>query len=125
MRPIGFSTGAIAKGNFRYALRLLRDFAVDAVELSALRVSELQPLVSALPTFDLSAFNFISIHAPSQFDRKSESSIIEALSHPAAVPFPVVVESLIDAGQSDIATERERAQEALGISPLAPVPAKS
>jgi hypothetical protein len=90
MRPIGFSTGAIAKGNFRRALQLLRDFHVDAVELSALRVDELQPLMAALPTLDLSLFNFISIHAPSQFDRKSEPSIIEALIK-FTPKFPVVV----------------------------------
>jgi hypothetical protein len=91
MRPIGFSTGAIAKGNFRRALQLLRDFNVDAVELSALRVNELQPLIAALPTLDLSSFNFVSIHAPSHFDLKSESSIVEALIELAPTPFPVVV----------------------------------
>ena len=58
MRPIGFSTGAIAKGDFQRALRLLRKFRLDAIELSALRVDELQPLIIALPTLDLTPFNF-------------------------------------------------------------------
>ncbi len=90
MRPIGFSTGALAKGNFTRALRLLRDFGVKAVELSALRVSELNPIAVALPEIDLSAFEFISVHSPSYFDRNMETCIIDTLVQlrPA---FPVVV----------------------------------
>jgi hypothetical protein len=91
MRPIGFSTGAIAKGDFRRALQLLREFHLDTVELSALRVGELQPLITALPTIDLSSFKFVSIHAPSQFDWKSELAIVEALTQLAATTFPIVV----------------------------------
>lgn len=90
MRPIGFSTGAIAKGDFQRALRLLRKFRLDAIELSALRVDELQPLIIALPTLDLTPFNFVSIHAPSHFDRRLEPSIVEALID-LSPSFPVVV----------------------------------
>ncbi len=90
MRPIGFSTGAIAKGDFRRAVQLLRDFHLDSVELSALRISELKPLIRALPELDLLSFKFVSIHAPSQFDRKSEQMVVEELvNHSQA--FPVVV----------------------------------
>jgi hypothetical protein len=34
MRPIGFSTGALAFGDFRRALSMLKDKPVSAVELS-------------------------------------------------------------------------------------------
>ena len=45
MRQIGFSTGALARGDFRYALDILADQGIHAVELSALRESELDPLL--------------------------------------------------------------------------------
>lgn len=79
MRRIGFSTGAVARGDFRGALRLLSCHHLDIVELSALRVDELDPLVAALPTLDLSSFTFVSVHAPSRFHRADEASIIESL----------------------------------------------
>ena len=37
MRPFGFSTGALALGDFRLALRMLEGIDLDAIELSALR----------------------------------------------------------------------------------------
>jgi hypothetical protein len=68
MRPIGFSTGALAYGNFREGLRMLGQIEVQAVELSALRQGELDPLLQAIPSLDLSRFDYISIHLPSQFE---------------------------------------------------------
>lgn len=79
MRPIGFSTGALAKGDFRRALQLMRAHNVDIVELSALRLEELNPLVSALPDLGLENFSFVSVHAPSRFEREFETSVIEQL----------------------------------------------
>lgn len=48
MRMIGFSTGALALGDYRHALEMLVDKDVNALELSALRQDELQPLVEDL-----------------------------------------------------------------------------
>jgi hypothetical protein len=79
MRPIGFSTGAIARGDFRRALHVLRTCGLNTVELSALRLDELEPLTAALPTLDLGAFNFVSIHAPSRFDKNDELAIVQVL----------------------------------------------
>ena len=45
MRRVGFSTGALARGDFRRALQMLAGKNVSAVELSALRQDELMPLV--------------------------------------------------------------------------------
>jgi hypothetical protein len=47
MRPIGFSTGALAFADFLNGLAMLRDKHTTAVELSALREKELARLVDA------------------------------------------------------------------------------
>ena len=91
MRRIGFSTGAVARGDFRSALDLLRGQAIDVVELSALRMSELEPLVSAIPYLDLRYFSFISVHAPSSFTIESEQWVVEQLNSISGYNFPVVV----------------------------------
>ena len=54
----GFSTGAVAFGDFRLALDRLRPLALDAIELSALRKDELQPLIDALPNLNLDAYSY-------------------------------------------------------------------
>jgi|SRR5690242_8437240 len=91
MRRIGFSTGAVARGDFRRALDLLSSQAIDVVELSALRISELEPLVSAIPHLDLRRFSFISVHAPSWFTIESEQWVVDQLDSISRYGFPVVV----------------------------------
>jgi hypothetical protein len=91
MRRIGFSTGALARGDFRTALAELRRHAIQVVELSALRIAELDPLVSALPSLDLSDFGFVSIHAPSRFAPEEEPRVIERLQAFVRSGYPVVV----------------------------------
>src|SRR5580692_10690094 len=54
MKYIGFSTGALARGDFRRALQMLSGKKANAVELSALRQHELAPLVQQLEQLDLS-----------------------------------------------------------------------
>jgi hypothetical protein len=80
MRPVGFSTGALAFADFREGLRMLRHTAVQAVELSALRQPELTPLLEAIPSLDLAEFQYISIHAPSQFDANLEAALQQQLA---------------------------------------------
>jgi hypothetical protein len=91
MRPIGFSTGALARGDFRRGLELLHGHGTDVIELSALRFDELEPLLAALPNLDLRQFSFISIHAPTLFAREFETSVIEQLRPLAECGYPVVV----------------------------------
>jgi hypothetical protein len=91
MRPIGFSTGALARGDFRRALALLQAHQIEIVELSALRMDELEPLIAALPSLDLGKFTFVSIHAPSRFDQESEHQVVEMISSREASKYPVVV----------------------------------
>lgn len=91
MRPIGFSTGALAYSNFREGLRMLGQTEVKAVELSALRQGELDPLLQAIPSLDLSGFEYISIHAPSKFEAGWETTLWEKIVGIAARGWPVVL----------------------------------
>lgn len=79
MRPIGFSTGTLSQGDVRIALRMLRGKAASAVELSALRESELTPLMATLDALDLSQFSRVSVHAPSRFVDFTEREVAELL----------------------------------------------
>jgi len=91
MRRIGFSTGALARGDFRSALVTLRRHGIRVVELSALRVAELDPLVNAMSSLDLNDFSFVAIHAPSRYEREQEARIIERLQALVGLGYPVVV----------------------------------
>jgi hypothetical protein len=91
MRRIGFSTGALARGDFRSALTTLQRHGIRVVELSALRAIELDPLTNALESLDLTGFSFVSIHAPSRFQREEEPRIIERLQVFVDRGYPVVV----------------------------------
>jgi hypothetical protein len=88
MRPIGFSTGALAKGDFRRALAMQHDLGATAIELSALRESELPDLTNAIATLALANFQHVSIHAPSRFDTMTEPALADALN---GLELPVIV----------------------------------
>jgi hypothetical protein len=89
-RSLGFSTGALAKGDFRAGLEAQRSMGFDAVELSALRSDELPPLMAALPALDLRGFRHVSFHAPSKLARRDEPGLVAMLN---AVPssWPIIV----------------------------------
>lgn len=90
MRCIGFSTGALARGDFRKALQLLAGRNVCAVELSALRQDELLPLVRQLKELDLTAFQYVSFHAPSSMEASFEPIALRLLEEVAARKWPIV-----------------------------------
>lgn len=80
MRPIGFSTGALAKGDFARGVNVQRTSGrITAVELSALRDHELPELVSAVPSLDLQGFACVSFHAPSKLQTLDEETVFELL----------------------------------------------
>lgn len=79
MRPIGFSTGALAKGDFHNGVELQAG-QTDAIELSALRESELDELIEALPRLDLGGFRYISFHAPSRRVHLTERELVKKLN---------------------------------------------
>jgi hypothetical protein len=91
MRPIGLSTGALAFGDFRKALRMLEGKTVDAVELSALRIHELPELVKAVDSLDLRTYKYISIHAPSSFGAEPEPRVVDQLRIFMAKGWPIVL----------------------------------
>ena len=72
MRTVGFSTGALARGDYRHALEMLSDKPVTAVELSALRQDELRLLVEDLGNLNLRRFPYVAFHAPSSIDPSFE-----------------------------------------------------
>jgi len=79
MRYIGFSTGALAYGDFDEGLRLLRKTKATAVELSALRQNELGPLIAAIDRLDLRQFHHISLHVPSSITPEFEEPLLGML----------------------------------------------
>ncbi len=91
MRRIGFSTGALAYGNFRCGIELQRIDGVSAIELSALRESELAELIPAIPSLDLGQFKFKSFHAPSALDELTGAQLVERLAPVVALGLPIVV----------------------------------
>ena len=91
MRPIGFSTGALAYADFRHGLEMMRGKLIAAVELSALRQNELLPLLDALDGLNLSQFSYVAIHAPSQFDLASEPVLWARLEAEKWREWPVVI----------------------------------
>ena len=91
MRKIGFSSGAVAFGNFEAALATLHESQFPCLELSALRVAELEPLISALPRLDLSAYSYISFHAPSNFSKEEEGWVAETLFRGVPEAWPIIL----------------------------------
>lgn len=91
MFVFGFSTGALALGDFRRALGLLHGTDARAVELSALRDHELPRLMDALRGLDLSQFDYVSVHAPSRLASLAEGDVAERLLPCIDRGWPVVL----------------------------------
>lgn len=91
MRPIGFSTGALAYSDFRLGLQILSSTGAITVELSALRETELEPLVNALDSLNLAHFRYISVHAPSRYEPRHEPRIITLLKEVCRRRWPIIV----------------------------------
>jgi hypothetical protein len=91
VRPIGFSTGAVAKGDLSLALYLLRASGSTAIELSALRIHELPTLMHYVNSHSFGDFTSVSVHAPSAFSPSDEKLVVRDLSRLAERGWPVVV----------------------------------
>ena len=91
MRPIGFSSGALAYADFRRGVAMLRNRNIQTLELSALRQSELLPLVESLDDLDLNQFAYIAVHAPSQIDASSEGAIFALLTRIRHHRWPIIL----------------------------------
>jgi hypothetical protein len=91
MRPIGFSTGALAYSNFRQGLSIIQAHNLRVVELSALRENELQPLIDSIDELQLGNFDYVSFHVPSKLRVLSEERVIELLERAAQKHWPLIV----------------------------------
>lgn len=92
MRHIGFSTGAIARGNFWSALDLLKsEPRLDSIELSALRIHEVEALVRAIPTMNLDRYHYVSFHAPSSYGADQEADLVDQLERLLPTTWPIVL----------------------------------
>lgn len=91
MRPIGFSTGAIAYADFNRALELLRGEPVSCIELSALRLQEVNPLLKSIRSLDLTRYSYVSFHAPSNFDAEQEKMLVNELREHLPSNWPIVL----------------------------------
>ena len=79
MHLLGFSTGSLARGDVLRALEMLRPHGLVAVELSALREAELQPLLEAIIDLPLKTYEHICVHAPSKLTELSEREVCNLL----------------------------------------------
>src|SRR5687767_5437793 len=90
---IGFSTGSIALDDVRRGLAVATNKRTNAVELSALREDELDPLLESLDELqnDLGSFTYISFHAPSKRERMSEPDFVSKLRKVADRGWAIIV----------------------------------
>lgn len=91
MRKFGFSSGAIARGDFEGAVATLSKQRFPCLELSALRISELEPLIAALPHMDLSSYSYISFHAPGSISKEDEPWVADKLFADVPERWPIVI----------------------------------
>ena len=70
---------------------MLADKPMNAVELSALRQDELQPLVDDLGNLNLHQFAYVAFHAPSSMHPSFELPAIKLLEYVAARGWPIIV----------------------------------
>ena len=88
---LGFSTGALAFGDYRRGLDIIRARRIRLVELSALREDELAPLLSSLDALDLSGFDYVSFHAPSALDKLTEEQATSMLRGLLPRHWPIIL----------------------------------
>lgn len=90
---IGFSTGSIALDDVRRGLQVATHRRTNAVELSALREDELDPLLESLDRLDndLKPFEYVSFHAPSKRQRYSEGEFVNKLRKVAERGWAIIV----------------------------------
>ena len=91
MKYLGFSTGAIAYGDFNKALEILSRTTTNAIELSALRRHELEPLVAAANNLDLKKYKYVSVHAPGKYEADDEINVVKLLETFANKDWPIVL----------------------------------
>jgi endonuclease IV len=87
----GFSTGSLALGDFRLGIQIVAGEATAAIELSALREQELQPLLDSLDSLNLVGFSYIALHAPSRLNTLTEECLSSKLQAVLDRRWPIVM----------------------------------
>lgn len=89
----GFSTGSLAFDDVVGGLRIARNGHTKAIELSALREEELEPLLGSLSVLEseLSQFTYIAVHAPSRYRNFTENQLIARLKGIADRGWAIIV----------------------------------
>ena len=89
----GFSTGSIAREDFDRGLSVASIGSTKAVELSALRESELDPLLEWIDGLGnrLQPFEHVSFHAPSRREKLSEREFVSKLKPIADRGWAIIV----------------------------------
>src|SRR5690349_11139483 len=90
-RPIGFSTGALALGDWKGGIYYNRDLGANAIELSTLRYGELGPFVERLDEVDVTDFNYVSLHLPSSYQAENEHAVLAAVEKIAGRGWPLIL----------------------------------
>lgn len=90
---LGFSTGSLALDDVQRGITLATNPRTDAIELSALRETELDPLLSLLDALQdsLRPFSYISVHAPSKRLKLTEAELVLKLAPIAERGWTIVV----------------------------------
>ncbi len=97
---IGFSTGALALADWERGLLQCRELGLSAVELSALRLSEFQPLVQVACGLDFADFEYVSVHVPSRYRPEDERKVLLTAESAAARGWPLILhpDTIVDWG---------------------------
>ncbi len=90
---VGFSTGSIALDNVQRGLDVATHCRTNAIELSALREDELDPLLQSLDRLrsNLESFEYVSFHAPSKRERMTEAEFVQKLQPVADRGWAIIV----------------------------------
>ena len=91
MKSFGFSTGALALGDWEKALTMLEGSFATALELSVLRERELLDIYDVLLDIDVARYQFVSFHAPSELRDLTEEKLVNMLKPLESKGWPIVV----------------------------------
>lgn len=91
MRTIGFSTGALALGDWQKALSMLEGSSATAIELSTLREHEFIEISGFLQDLEVPDYTFVSFHVPSELVTLSEKDVVRMLRPLVSKGWPIVI----------------------------------
>ena len=78
-RRIFYQRASRTANHYIAAIDWLRAEHVQSVELSALRLQELEPLLKDIDKIKWTSFSYISFHAPSSFPAEEEKNVVDLL----------------------------------------------